>query len=402
MSAPARVAAGTALTFVAVVAVSLTLRSPIAAVSPVLGEMRADLGLGAGAAGLLTTLPVLCFAAFSGLSLALYRRTGAEVALVASMVVLALGTLLRSAPGSSPWPAMAGTVLIGLGIAVGNVVVPVVAKRDFGRRSSLVVGVYTASLTGGAALAAAGTAPVADQVGWRPALLTWDVLVVVAIGLWVAVGVQRRRRESAPVEAAPPVRNPLWRDRTAIALAVLFGTQSLLYYAMTAWLPSLLGSPPEAGGQLLDRSHAGVALSLMQVVGIAGSLLVPTLLHRGRDQRTLGLVIGALWLVSLLGLLVAPAAWPAWVVLMGFGQGAGISYALAVMVLRAGDDAMAARLSGFVQGAGYLLSAGGPVLVGAAFDRTGSWHVPLLALAGVAVVLTAMSQVAGRDRTIAH
>lgn len=402
MSAPARVAAGTALTFVAVVAVSLTLRSPIAAVSPVLGEMRADLGLRAGAAGLLTTLPVLCFAAFSGLSLALYRRTGAEVALVASMVVLALGTLLRSAPGSSPWPAMTGTVLIGLGIAVGNVVVPVVAKRDFGRRSSLVVGVYTASLTGGAALAAAGTAPVADQVGWRPALLTWDVLVVVAIGLWVAVGVQRRRRESVPVEDAPPVRNPLWRDRTAIALAVLFGTQSLLYYAMTAWLPSLLGSPPEAGGQLLDRSHAGVALSLMQVVGIAGSLLVPTLLHRGRDQRTLGLVIGALWLVSLLGLLAAPAAWPVWVVLMGVGQGAGISYALAVMVLRAGDDAMAARLSGFVQGAGYLLSAGGPVLVGAAFDRTGSWHVPLLALAGVAVILTATSQVAGRDRTIAH
>ena len=241
--------AGTGLVLAAVVAVSLTLRSPIAAVSPVLGELRTDLGLGPGAAGLLTSLPVLCFALASAAVLGLYRRVGAERAVVLSLVVLAAGTLLRSAPGSSPVPALLGTVVIGLAITVGNVVVPVVAKRDFGDRSPAVVGIYTAALTAGAAIAAAGTAPVADRVGWRVGLLVWVALVAVALVLWLLVQ-RRHRRDGAP--PAPTTGPPLAlrRNRTAWALTVLFGTQSALYYSMTAWLPSLLASEPVRGRDL--------------------------------------------------------------------------------------------------------------------------------------------------------
>ena len=397
------VPAGTGLVLAAVVAVSLTLRSPIAAVSPVLGELRADLGLGPGAAGLLTSLPVLCFAVASTAVLGLYRRLGAERAVVISLLVLAAGSLLRSAPGSSPLPALLGTVVIGLAITVGNVVVPVVAKRDFGDRSPAVVGIYTAALTAGAAVAAAGTAPVADQVGWRVGLLVWVGLVAVALVLWLLVQ-RRHRRDGAP--PAPTTGPPLAlrRDGTAWALTVLFGTQSALYYSMTAWLPSLLASSPSEGGISLDRAHAGVALSVMQVFGIIGSLLVPALVawaaRRGHDQRVLGLAVGVAWVVPLVGLLVEPHWWPAWAVVVGLGQGAGISLAFALMVLRAKDDHVAAGLSGFVQTGGYLIAAATPVLVGVAYDASGGWQVPLVLLAAFATVLAGSGLVAGARRTV--
>ncbi len=395
--------AGTGLVLVAIVAVSLTLRSPIAAVSPVLGELRADLGLGPGAAGLLTSLPVLCFAVASAAVLGLYRRLGAERAVVLSMVVLAAGTLLRSSPGGSPVPALVGTVVIGLAITVGNVVVPVVAKRDFGDRSPAVVGIYTAALTAGAAVAAAGTAPVADRVGWRGGLVVWVGLVVVAIASWVLV-LRRHRRSGAP--PAPTTGPPLTlrRDRTAWALTVLFGAQSALYYSMTAWLPSLLASSPHEGGISLDRAQAGVALSVMQVFGIVGSLLVPALValvgRRGHDQRGLGVAVGVAWAVPLVGLLLAPQLWPVWAVVIGLGQGAGISLGFALMVLRAKDDHVAAGLSGFVQTGGYLLAAGTPVLVGESYDASGGWQLPLVLMAVMAVVLGASGVVAGARRTI--
>jgi len=395
--------AGTGLVLLAVVAVSLTLRSPIAAVSPVLGELRADLGLGPGAAGLLTSLPVLCFAVASAAVLGLYRRIGAERAVVLSMVVLAAGTLLRSSPGSSPVPALLGTVVIGLAITVGNVVVPVVAKRDFGDRSPAVVGIYTATLTAGAAVAAAGTAPVADLVGWRPGLAVWVVLVVVALVLWVLL-MRRHRRAGAPPAptTGPPL--PLRRNRTVWALTVLFGTQSALYYSMTAWLPSLLASSPAEGGISLDRAHAGVALSVMQVFGIIGSLLVPALVawagRRGHDQRAIGAAVGAAWVLPLVGLLLAPQLWPVWTVVIGLGQGAGISLGFALMVLRAQDDHVAAGVSGFVQTGGYLFSAGTPVLVGTVYDASGGWRLPLVLMAVVAVVLGLSGVVSGARRTI--
>lgn len=395
--------AGTGLVLVAVAAVSLTLRSPIAAVSPVLGELSADLGLGPGAAGLLTSLPVLCFAVASTAVLGLYRRVGAERAVVLSMLVLAAGTLLRSSPGSSPVPALLGTVVIGLAITVGNVVVPVVAKRDFGDRSPAVVGIYTAALTAGAAVAAAGTAPVADEIGWRGGLLVWAVLVAVALAVWLLVQ-RRHRRDGAP---PPPTTGPsvaLRGDATAWALTVLFGTQSALYYSMTAWLPSLLASPPAQGGISLDRAQAGVALSVMQVLGIVGSLLVPALVawagRRGHDQRGLGLTVGVAWVLPLVGLLLAPQLWPVWTVVIGLGQGAGISLGFALMVLRAADDHVAAGLSGFVQTGGYLLAAGTPVLVGAVYDASGGWQLPLLVLAALAAVLGVSGLVAGARRTV--
>lgn len=404
-AAPARwLPAGTGLVLAAIVVVSLTLRSPIAAVSPVLGDLRADLGLGPGAAGLLTTLPVLCFALASTAVLALYRRVGAEHAVVLSMLVLALGTLLRSAPGGSPVPAMVGTVVIGLAITVGNVVVPVVAKRDFGDRSPAVVGLYTAALTGGAALAAAGTAPVADVVGWRTGLASWVLLVVAAAVLWLLVLRRHRRAGGPPPAPTSGARLPLRRNGTAWALTVLFGTQSALYYSMTAWLPSMLGSRPDEGGISLDRAEAGVALSLMQVIGIVGSLLVPALVawaaRRGHDQRVLGVAVGAAWLVPVLGLLAVPQWWPVWVVVIGVGQGAGISLGFALMVLRAADDHVAAGLSGFVQTGGYLLAAGTPVLVGVAYDLSGGWQVPLVLMAVMAAVLGASGLVAGARRTV--
>jgi len=390
---------GTLVGFLAVLVVSINLRGPIAAVSPVLPQMRDDLSMGPGAAGLLTTLPVLCFALASTAVLALYRRTGAEMAVVLSLVVLAVGTLIRSAPTGSAVPALVGTVFIGLAITVGNVIVPVVVKRDFGRRSAVVIGLYTACLSTGAGITAALTAPIAAVTGWRWALLSWNALLVVAVLLWLPA-LLRHRRNGSPAAPAPQRHGPMWRDRTALALALVFGTQSTLYYAMTAWLPSLLRSAPDAGGVLLAEGTAGVALSALQLIGIVGSLLVPALVGRGRDQRWLGVCIASGWVTTLAGLWLAPQLWPLWVLLGGLSQGGGISYAFALLVLRSRDDQAAARLSGFAQMVGYAIAAAGPVLMGAIFDAMGHWGPALGVLTAVAVMMAGSSWVAGRRTTV--
>ena len=213
-----------------------------------------------------------------------------------------------------------------------------------------------------------------------------------------------RFRTCPPPAPTTGPSHALRRSGTAWALTVLFGAQSALYYAMTAWLPSMLASSPAEGGISLDRAHAGVALSVMQVFGIAGSLLVPAVVsragRRGHDQRGLGVAVAAAWAVPLTGLLLAPQLWPVWTVLIGLGQGAGISLAFALMVLRAKDDHVAAGLSGFVQTGGYLVAAAMPVVVGAVYDGSGGWGLPLALMIALAVTLGLSAVVAGTRRTI--
>jgi CP family cyanate transporter-like MFS transporter len=245
------------LLLAAVLLVALNLRGPIAAVSPVLSDIQAALDIGGGAAGLLTTVPVLCFALTAPMVAALAARTGIERAITIGLAGIAIGTLLRSVDG--PPSAFAGTLLLGVAITVGNVLLPVVVKRDFPDRIGMVTGFYTAALTAGAALTAALTAPLAVVLGWRGALAGWAVIAMIAAIAWTALF----SRRGSPVRHQPtdgPSR--VWRNRTAWAVALFLGAQATLYYSLTAWLPTVLVD--DAG---LSTAVGGAAMSLYQLVG---------------------------------------------------------------------------------------------------------------------------------------
>ncbi len=380
------------LLLAAVLLVALNLRGPIAAVSPVLSDVKAGLDLSAGTAGLLTSLPVLCFAAASGLIGRLAGWTGVDLAILLGLAGIVAGTVLRSVGGLPG--ALAGTLAIGVAITIGNVLVPVVIKQNFAGSAGTVTGAYAAALTGGAALTAAVTAPLSSQLGWRGGLAAWSLVAVAAAVAWwavawwyVAPGAPRVEASAPPAHAAGVLRHPV-----AWAVSGFLGAQSAAYYAITAWLPTQLTD--DAG---LDADAAGAGMSMFQLVGIAGTLVVPVLVGRSRRQDWLGALVAGGWALMLLGLLVAPSAWLVWTAVGGLAQGAGISLAFTLIVLRAGDAHVARQLSAMAQAIGYSIGAAGPFLVGLAFQHSGGWTWPLTLLVAVSGLMLVAAAVAGRD-----
>ena len=375
------------LTLVGLLAVAVNLRPAIAGLSPVLPDVRADLGLSRGAAGLLTTLPVLCFALLSPLAVALGRRFGTEVALLAALLFVVAGSLLRTAPGVAA--VVAGTLVIGAGMTVGNVLVPSAVKADFPQREGLVTGLYTAAMIAGAAVAAAFAAPLDHAgLGWRGSLLAWGGLAAIGAVVWLPQLHTRHRPETTAEQAG--LRAVVARSPVTWALAAFLGMQALLYYSVLAWLPALLR---ERG---VSPANAGAALAALNLLGIISALVVPGLATRSSrsrgsgDQRWLAWSTCALWAVGLLGLLVAPGPYFLWVVLTGLGQGGGFALGMVLLVLRAGSPTVSRELSGFGQSVGYLIGAAGPLTIGALRDASGSWTLPLLTL-GVATAAMAVA-----------
>ena len=381
----------------AVLLVALNLRGAIAAVGPVLPELRSDLGLSAATAGLLTALPVLCFAALAPAAAWLGRRVDTGTALLGGLVAVAAGTVLRVLDG--PPVLFAGTFVVGAAMTVGNVLLPVAVKREFHERAGVVTGIYTAALAGGAALTAALTAPVAAVGGWRLGLAVWAPLALVAAAIWSFAWRPRASSAGGGAGAAPapgPVGRraaiAVWRSPVAWAVSAVLAMQSALYYALTTWLPSIL---TEDRG--LSLGAAALAASVFQVLGIPGALLMPALLGRRRSQAGLAVAVAAGWAFVPAGFLLVPALWPAWVVLGGVSQGAGISLAFALVVLRSpDDDDVVRRLSGMSQLVGYGIGAAAPLAVGALYAVTGGWTAPLLLLLAVAAAMGIAGAVAGR------
>ncbi|MBO1330895.1 MFS transporter [Streptomyces sp. VRA16 Mangrove soil] len=374
--------------------IAMNLRPGVVSVSPELDAIRASTGLSGSRAGLLTTLPILCFGLLAPFAAKLSRRIGITRALGAMMALLTTGIALRLAPGL---PALfAGTALIGAAISLSNVLVPSVIKRHFQHRTGLMMGLYSVALFCGAALAAGVTVPLGDALGlgWRGAIGVWAVLSALALALWVP---QLRRPDTPPATADTDdgSRTPLRRSPLAWQITLLMGLQSLQYYACAAWIPAMLTS------EGMSTTEAGWMLSLMSLVGIVGSLTFTVFVGRFRNQVAFSVTGTLLVLGSLVGLIVAPVGGAyAWMLMLGFGAGLLISTALAVIVLRSPDAARAAEMSGMAQGVGYLLAAAGPFLLGALHDATGDWTVPLALLAVLCVPMGIAGVGAGRVRRL--
>lgn len=380
-------------TLVILLLVALNLRLPLAAVGPVLDDLRVDLAASHGVGGLLTTLPLVCFGVLAPATAYLGGRWSGETVLLTATVVLAAGIVLRSTLGLGT--VLIGTVLIGAGIGVGNVLIPVLVKQHLAAVAGVAMSLYTAFLTGGAAIGAAGAAGFASLGwGWRVALLAClapAVPAVVGFGWWYAV----RRGERADVQPpAPGVAGRVWRSGMAWWLAVFMGGQSLLFYTVLTWLPALL----EDRG--VSLGEAGLMASLFSLLGIAGAMAVPPLAVRGGDQRAVAVVSVVGWLVGLAGLWWVPQWYVVWSAWLGVTQGGGIAMALTLIVLRAGSSDSARHLSAMVQMTGYFLAAVGPWLIGVLRDRTGGWSAPLAVLLALSVLLVAAAFVVGRHGTV--
>ncbi|MBN9056947.1 MAG: cyanate transporter [Shinella sp. 65-6] len=362
------------------VLIAFNLRPVFSSASALLPEIRDVLGLSPTGASLLTTLPVVCLGLFSPLAPRLAQRYGTERTLLGVVLILALGTALR---GLSSIPLLfLGTALAGACIAVGNVLLPGLVKRDFPDRAALMTGCYTMALCAGAASAAGLTLPVEHLLGGSlgGALAIWALPALLVALLWLPQVLASRRqvkRTGFRVEG-------LWRDRLAWHVTLFMGLQSALAYCVFGWLVPILR---ERG---LDGVTAGAIVSVSVMVQAAACLVAPHLAVRGKDQRVINVTLCALAVVALLGLLFAPLStvW-FWAVLQGIGQGGLIAVAMTVIVLRTRDPHMAAHLSGMAQCVGYLLAAIGPLIVGLIRGWTGSfgWSAVLIVLLGIGAAI---------------
>jgi CP family cyanate transporter-like MFS transporter len=346
------------------VLIAFNLRPVFSSASALLPEIRSELGLSALGASLLTTLPVVCLGAFSPLAPRLAQRIGSERTLLGVLFLLALGTALR---GMSSVPLLfLGTALAGACIAVGNVLLPGLVKRDFADRAALMTGCYTMALCAGAASAAGFTLPLEKALGgsMAGALAIWALPALIVALIWLPQVLSMKsevKRSGFSVEG-------LWRDRLAWQVTLFMGLQSALAYCVFGWLVPILRD------RGLDGVTAGAIVSVSVMVQATACLVAPQIAVRGKDQRLINASLCGVAVVALLGLLFAPLStvW-IWAVLQGIGQGGLIAVAMTTIVLRSRDPHVAAHLSGMAQCVGYLLAAVGPLIVGLIRGWTGSF-----------------------------
>jgi MFS transporter, CP family, cyanate transporter len=436
-AATGRLRSGVALLVVGIVALAFNLRASIASLPPVFPELSASLGLSSAALSVLASVPVLCFGVFCVVAAPLSRRFGEERVLEAALAALVAGLLLRGAlPGVMLFP---GTALAAAAIALMNVLLPSLVKRRAPGRAGLLIGLYLLSLSAGSILASLIAVPVYQASGGsaRLTLGVWALPAIVATVAWLP---QWRYRTKPPGPAAVPLaaaplaaaqpdagtvdaasgdagsmgsgpvgsgsvgagpgpgragRLQVYRHALTWQVTAYMGLQSLGFYAALSWLPTILR---DRGASAV---HAGNLLGLMNFGGAVTAMLIPVLAHRAPSQRLLIASATAASAAGLAGIWFAPLAQSAaWILVLGLGQGSALSLAIYFMMARAPDPIIAASLSAFAQGTGYLLASTGPLAIGFLRAATGSWTVPIATLLAVTGGQFMVGLQAARARTL--
>ncbi|APX81056.1 CynX/NimT family MFS transporter [Salmonella enterica subsp. enterica serovar Gallinarum] len=381
-----------ALLIAGILMIATTLRVTFTGAAPLLETIRSDYGLSTAQTGLLTTLPLLAFALVSPLAAGIARRFGMERSLFAAMLLICAGIALRSLPSAAL--LFAGTAIIGCGIALGNVLLPGLIKRDFSQHVVRLTGAYSLTMGAAAALGSALVVPLAlHGFGWRGALLMLMLFPLLAFLIWLP---QWRTTRSANLSSSRALHERgIWRSPLAWQVTLFLGLNSLIYYVIIGWLPTILISHG------YSEAQAGSLHGLLQLATSAPGLAIPLILPRFNDQRWIAALVSLLCAVGAAGLWFVPGQAIIWTLLFGFGSGATMILGLTFIGLRASSAHQAAALSGMAQSVGYLLAACGPPVMGKLHDASGSWYLPLSGVTVLAIIMAILGLYAGRDREIA-
>lgn len=368
-------ARGTVLALIGIVLMAFSLRSAVAALSPLYAYVQEDFAVPAWVAGLIGTAPPVCFAVFGLVTPALERRFGLERLAAASMAVVAVALVGRAlAPDAAG--LLAGTAVLFAAVGVANVITPPLLKASFPDRIGTMTALYTAILAVAAFVPPLIAVPVADAAGWRFSIGLWSVFAAAALVPWVVRSRSQRGATGSPEpdDAAPAsgVLRRLLRLPLVWALIVSFAASAGSVYTAFAWLPQILVDV--AGTSLAE---AGVLLSVFGLVGLPLGLLVPLVVARlGRVGPVYAVAIAA-GFVGIAGLVFAPSAAPLlWVVLFGMPQ-AMFALVLVLVQQRSRTREGTVGLSGLSQSIGYAIAATVPFLFGVLHEATGAWNLPL-------------------------
>ncbi|WP_404430375.1 MFS transporter [Microbacterium lacus] len=386
---------GRTLAVLGIVLFAFSLRTAVASLSPVLGQISEDFDLPAAVIGLIGTAPAVCYAIFGIVTPQLERRFGLERLAVAAMAVASVGLIAR-ALAVDAYTLLGSTAIIFAAVGVGNVLLPPLVKKYFPDRIGLMMTIYSTTLAVSTFLPPLVAVPVADATSWRFSLGMWAVFAVVAMIPWILMLIRERGGDKVDIESANPrVFGRLWKLPLTWALTVGFLVSGVLAYTSFAWMPRILVDIAE-----VTPATAGVLLSLFAAMGLPASLLVPVLVVRYNATRILFGVAVVAGLSGVAGLLFAPAAAPwLWMVLLGTAP-LLFPLTLVLLGLRTRTHEGAVALSGFVQSVGYAIVAVFPISIGLLHDATDSWTGPLIVLAVVIATAIPAGFVAAPEHTI--
>lgn len=390
------------LMLIALIGLAINLRSPLTSLSPIIGELQMDLGISSTMAGLLTTIPILCFGILTPLASGFIARMGIEVSVATTLGGVAIGTVLRSLDGIAV--ALVGTVILGASLTIGNIVSIMIIARDFSRSSNTVTGVYTSALNIGTMFTSAFTAPLAIFFGWRVATTLWVVLAILAGIVWVIVFLRPNHpnvvigKKGTEFNVSEKWRLPVWKRKFVWLLVIAFASHLFLYYAMTAWLPVYFIETSS-----MNPTSAGIAASAFQILALVGAFGVPTLAAMGRMSNVALLSgIAACWLAIPIGLFIAPQWWPLWSLIGGIAQGGGFTVLFMLIVDHSHDIDDNRKVSSLVQGLGYSIASLGPIVIGGLNQYFKQWLPGFTLLTMIAIVMLVVSFIMHRDLYLKH
>jgi CP family cyanate transporter-like MFS transporter len=385
------------LALMVLITLAFNLRGPLTALSPIIRDLRADLGISSTLVGMLTTIPILCFGILTPFASAFIARVGIEASILTTLGGVTLGTIIRSTGGFAF--TLTGTFIIGVALTIGNIVSLMVIARDFPHRTNSVTGIYTSALNVGTMFTSAFTAPLAIFYGWRIATAFWIILALAAVLLKGVAFLRSRGKaqlesdvtpgesdkklsasadtkdRTTAIAVTPPPR--VWKRRIVWMLVVALAVHLFIYYAITAWLPTYL---TDSGGMSL--TVAGFVASAFQILALVGAFGAPALMSTGRISNAALLIgIAVCWIITPLGILFAQGIWPLWALICGIATGGGFTIIFMLIVEQAYDLNDNRRISSFVQGIAYTLSSLGPLVVGGLHQRYESWTPGFLLLA---------------------
>jgi CP family cyanate transporter-like MFS transporter len=360
----------------------LSMRTAVTSVGAALDALQDGLHTTSGVAGLITTLPVVCFAAMGAMAPRLSRRFGAHQLLVASLCTMTVGLVLRALV-SQVWAFVLLSVLALAGGAISNVLLPTIVKSQFPDRIGPMTAVYTSALAVGTTAAAGLTVPIGSLGdGWRTGIGSWAVLAGLAVLPWLPTLRSDRTASTGPAARPHVPIKALLRSRIAWALTICFAFQSFQAYITFGWFAKFLH------GHGIANDTAGWMVAVVAAMSIPAAMLAPSVPARHHRPLLVGLTVCYVIAYAGLGLAPVSGAW-AWMIICGTGSGM-FPLALTLIGLRSRTAETTAGLSAFVQSIGYIIAGSGPLLFGILHGLTGGWAMPL-ALLWIGMVLSSVA-----------
>lgn len=382
------------LLIIGVILIAANLRAPLTSIGSLITFIRTDLEISHAVAGTITTLPLLAFAILSPFAPKIAHKISMEKTIFISLIILAVGIVLRSLFG--PIALFAGTALIGVAIAFGNVLLPGFIKMNFPLKIGIMTGIYGVFMNIFAALGSGLSVPFTTigQIGWEGSLVIWSIPAFIAIIIWAP----QLKKANNPVEAEnveQEKKSSLLRSPLAWFITLFMGLQSLIFYTLITWLPEILQTIG------YSSSSAGWMLFLMQFALIPFTFIIPVISERLKNQSLLGGMTAVFFALGIAGVLIGiKSLIPISVILIGIAGGSAFSLSMMFFSMRTSSAIEASEMSGMAQSIGYLLAAIGPVIFGALHDMTGNWMMPLIMLIGVACVIFIAGIKAGKQKLV--